>query len=659
MAHVMRGVLSENLIEVFGIIISVFLIFLIGISLFTSQSERGGEVGYSSMAREIATIIDRVAAEAGSAKIEMTLTRGLPADVTVGNHEVVLSWEGKKKAGAAFSAPTGLDEQTVKSASSLCIVKSRSDKRIIVQDGDCKCMVGDQKCDASCVVDGICDPACVKNETDYICLPACVEGGDGVCDQDCVSPIADWVWDKDCAKTDGICDPDSNRIQDKVCDIDCLKNQTDGHCDPECTKERDSNGDGMEDSRDGICDLDCIHEKITRTQEGFVFDSSAIKDGICDLDCADRGDVCDPDCPDFMEQCNPCASTGETADGKPCCSGLTPCASSNVCSVTCCGNGVCEEKGQWPLDYHPKNWENPCTCQQDCAGNCPRPGADCETGNFTSGICYMNLMGEFYSGKIEVCSDAVRDFLDRRMWDINEVADTTLSTGPPMGWGFDDSRYSGDVCSKLQFATTTIVANEGYNQTDRIACCESMQRQQGASCDEATLIDESACGLGFCADHSTALYSIMRRLGVPAKDLWVTYTLSGDTCRPHAFVVHRCNTSLESRLVLDECAGRDGQWIALDATGHFIAPMSGLGCRTMCLWWNENGFYFEQEGKINDQEGWAYSQSAKCSATTWEGGETCTDNAGTAFPCQFNDYCSKNNLPCTDFCTNRGIKCKW
>lgn len=659
MASWCKGIMSENIIEVFGIIISVFLIFLIGIGLFTSQSERGAEVGYSAAARRIAVAIDRTAAEAGSAKMEVVMERGLPSDVAIKANEVILSWDGKKKAGAAFSAPTGLEEQLIESPSVLCITKSRNDRRIVVQDGECKCNIGDGRCDASCVVDGICDPACVKQEQDYICLPACVKGDDKICDADCISAIQDWVWDRDCAAPDGTCDPDSNRQRDEVCDPDCLGNQTDGFCDPECILEKDKNGDGFEDVPDGICDLDCIHEKINKTADGFTLLGSPIKDGICDLDCTSRSDVCDPDCPDHMRECSPCAAEGEKADGKPCCAGLTDCPTSNICSQTCCGNGVCEGRSQWDVAYHPKNWENPCTCQQDCPGNCPMPSGQCSAGPFTSGICYPNLLGQFYSGKIEICSDAVKDFLDRRMWDINEVAETTLRAPPPLGWGFDGTRYC-DACNRLQTATNTINANEAYNMSDGIACCETIQQTRGCACmDEATATDASACGIGFCGDHSTALYSIFRRLGVPSKDLWVTMTISGADCRGHAFVILRCNTSLESRLVLDECKARNGEWIALDATGHFIRPMSQIGCRTMCVWWNENGLYAEQEGRTSAGEGWAYNLSATCSASTWEGGESCRISNTMTYSCQFNDYCSKNNLACTDFCTDAGVTCKW
>jgi hypothetical protein len=758
-----KGIISENLVDVFGIVISVFLIFLIGISLFTSQTERGGEAGYASMARQIAVIIDRVAAEAGSARMEYVMIRGLPADVTVGSREVVLSRENARKAGASFSAPTGMEEQVIKNPSSLCVVKSRNDKKIIVQGGTCKCTTNDNRCDASCVVDGICDPACIKNEKDYICLPACAAGGDGICDSDCISQAEDWVWDPDCAKPDGVCDPDSDGLTDGVCDPDCLKNQTDGLCDPECIKNRDRDGNGVEDDRDGICDLDCLSSTNVVAETGIVtrhnvtcnpanaahrqclgdsvyicgryegtckggcgqpsndqtrgagchvpadpnFNQSDVmscccfsdgtckteirsvcivgggyafandsgycvpdretrirmeyaKDGVCDLDCADRRDVCDPDCPDYMEQCSPCAVEGMPADGKPCCSGLIPCASSNICSVTCCGNGACEPRADWLETYHPKNWENPCTCSQDCPGVCPRPAGDdsCSAGPFTSGICYEDLMGAFYGGKIEICSDAVKDFLDRRMWDINEVAATTLRAKPPLGWGFDDTRYCGDACGRLQTTATTIEANEAYNLSDATACCESMVREKGCAC-LSTVVEETACGIGFCGDHSIALYSIIRRLGTPSKDVWVTYTISGSNCRPHAFVVYRCNTSLDPRLVLDECRGRDGQWLALDATGHFIKPMSEIGCRVMCLWWNENGYYFRQEGRIDADEGWAYNQTATCSPSTWEGGESCQANDGSVMSCQFNDYCKRNNLPCTDFCAAEGVRCRW
>jgi len=784
LAGAKKGILSEHLIDVFGIIISVFLIFLIGISLFTRQAESGTESAYASMARQVASAVDRVAAEAGSARIEQAMTRGLPVDVLVSSREVVLSWAGERKAGASFSAPTGLEEQRLSNPASLCIVKSRNDRRIVVQSGPCKCVTNDRRCDASCVVDGICDPACMTGSKDYICLPACSKGGDGICDPDCISAAEDWYWDPDCALADGICDPDSNGVQDGVCDPDCRKSRS--VCDPEC-KPTDANGDKIEDKADGSCYVGCndnpelvssiseeqgynivanytcesgignketwrcggekliyscgeyiltggygadnycvhrywgevvdtaMHKQLSTSErqryinetypqmmnsEVCCCDKSGkcgknvtyidcirsgkqsyepsheyckglesakngtqktvinlLADGICDLDCADRADVCDPDCPDYLSKCRPCAAEGEAAAGRPCCSGLVQCPSSGLCAKTCCGNGACEARQQWNETAHPRNWENPCTCPGDCPGVCPWADS-CTAGPFTSGICYQNLMGSFYGGKIEVCADAVKDFLDRRMWSMNEVAATTLRVGPPLGWGFDDTRYCGDACGRLQAATTTIEANEAYNSSEGAACCSSMVQQRGCACN-AGFTDSTACGVGFCGDHSTALYSILRRLGVPSEDLWVTYTISGTECRPHAFVVMRCNASLEPRLLLDECQGRNGEWLAMDATGHFIRPMSSIGCRIMCLWWNELGLYAQQEGATGPAEGWAYNQSAKCSSSTWEGKETCVAADGAKFSCQFNDYCSSNGLACKDFCKEEGIACKW
>src|SRR3989338_4945238 len=61
----------------------------------------------------------------------------------------------------------------------------------------------------------------------------------------------------------------------------------------------------------------------------------------------------------------------------------------------------------------------------------------------------------------------------------------------------------------------------------------------------------------------------------------------------HAWVVMKCDPSLKSnaRLWPTICNSNEGQWISVDATRHFVAPLSQTPCVSLSIFWNDKGIY--------------------------------------------------------------------
>ena len=461
-------------------------------------------------------------------------------------------------------------------------------------------------------------------------------------------------------------------------------------------------------------------------------------DGVCDLDCNQTNNICDPDCKKDEDCIFRCALEGESCADMPCCpeSGATCCPGTNICSLDCRDNNICETKDMWGLDNETK-WENYYTCPGDCQANvnptgpsytefsdgvcdrvvdticdledcgrklgevgdlniykqtywlcdpdcsadfgvCPYSNTrdqsiadgicvqvedgvcdpDCATDNkncdpdccpFNSATscpsspgCYCpirvdrkdfskspyftntqdtnchNHEPHWTENVIEICSQEAIEFLDRRGWDIKQVAESIKSPAPG-GWAFDGSRYTSIITEGIQKASKTIHANEIYTKAGSSCCCKA---------DECSIIPDytgdECCGVGFCGDHATALLSILRTLGVPAKDVFATFTsdFSGTKKIRHAFVVYRCDPSLPYYLKLDECEGNWNKWLIIDATHHSIQPLEGSSaCSHMCIWYNDYGAYPTINstihgfgGKISDTQGHPFPPDTGCTA---------------------------------------------
>ncbi|MBI4173428.1 MAG: hypothetical protein HY519_01795 [Candidatus Aenigmarchaeota archaeon] len=185
----MRGIISENLISAFALVISVVLIFLIAQVLLSGQTEYGTETAYRNAAKDLASVIDRARAEAGSAAIQFSLPKGLKGNLTVARRQVALTYfagGGVKEVVARFSGQTA-GSYSFQDPEQLCVLGLRAAQAVILGEGRCACSAFDGVCNLGCVISGVCDQDCKPyvNARDGICFEGCTRAADGICDPDC------------------------------------------------------------------------------------------------------------------------------------------------------------------------------------------------------------------------------------------------------------------------------------------------------------------------------------------------------------------------------------------------------------------------------------------------------------------------------------------
>ena len=311
-------VISETILVAFGVIISFILLSSLASMIFRGQSESAQESALAFVAKDIASVIDNFAGEAGSVQMTYKIPKGMKVNVTIDYKRVNVT-AGKNKYIATFSALTHTKSYTLEAPNEICIVKNQNDMRISLTKGKCRCEMSNNACEPACIANDVCDPTCNRhNVEDNVCDIRCSRVADGICDRDCFTNDKDGVNEiRDCVNnfdtdsngrrktkdSDRICDGDSHLVEDNICDTDCLNNGTSytGTCDPDCNKYDMQYNSGMYFSTDNYCDLDC----------GYGGSPIMIlsRDGVCDLDCAgpinpDTGDyydrianrICDPDC---------------------------------------------------------------------------------------------------------------------------------------------------------------------------------------------------------------------------------------------------------------------------------------------------------------------------------------------------------------------------
>ncbi len=308
------------------------------------------------------------------------------------------------------------------------------------------------------------------------------------------------------------------------------------------------------------------------------------------------GAASDPDCDGLDNGCawvcqGPCTSPSDAAD---CGTGHGPGGSSvggdNFCSTT--EDGVCDP------DCDLAKWKR---YDPDC--NVLNCALKVEKGGWTAGVCADD--GSVWSkGAIQVCDKATLDFLDRRGWDIGQVI-KNLMADTPDGWAFDFHRYyvpdkSAPESCDVQPASRTINTNENYMHPNR-ECCDVDDSMCGGVCQNIDVPRVTGCcGVGFCADHSSALLSILRTMGVPAYNVWSAFN------DHHAWIALQCDSSIENlgkygnykmyqngQFIFEECRNAgDGKWIAIDATWHetFTLPVAHH-CNLLKEFWNDDGRY--------------------------------------------------------------------
>jgi hypothetical protein len=341
-----------------------------------------------------------------------------------------------------------------------------------------------------------------------------------------------------------------------------------------------------------------------------------VSDGICDQDCNATTNICDPDCPNSPACQNICSKENEKAtDGSPCCTGLVACPGDNVCKkvsdpLACCGNGVCEGRPGTPNGWGPGNktrWETFYTCPKDCTVDPHTKLSSCQSGSFGKSMCYADVLDSqgnwigftpvWNDNIFGVCQPEIQKFLDRRNWDINELI-KTWTDKVPESWAWDIARYQ-DACNRMQSASLTVATNENYSSSAARCCGLS-----GAACDSDAQYSPQCLGVGFCIDHSTAVVSILRTLGVPAKDVYSVFELAKNSA--HAWVLLKCDQNEPENRQPTQCQGNWGKWLSIDATNHFVALLEQTQYTTVCLMWNDQGLYAQTEGKIDATSGYAY-----------------------------------------------------
>lgn len=646
----MKGsILSENILEITSVLISFVIIALVVQLVFSQQTTSVYESAYQSVSRDISTAIDRAVASGGSTAIQQDMPKGLKLNVLIDYKTVIVQY-GNYVVKNYFSGLTHSGSYNFSNPQTLCIVKTSNDNRVTITDKLCSCKTNDDVCDAECNIENICDPKCISDNKTGVCNPFCADKYKNECDTNCYSNEKTGVCEINCIKkdeTDGICSPDCNNVKKSVCDLDCYKkysNGVTGVCDPDCPsamegKIFEENGVKYKKA-DGICYTGCVNK--TSVSKSKI---TLASDGICDLDCNQTKNICDPDCPDSLACKNVCVKEGIKSEGDPCCEGLIQCPGDNVCrketTLSCCGNGICEGRPDTTNGWGPGNktkWETFYTCSQDCHTD-PGTKTGCVGGSgFDKGVCYRDILDQsgrwigdepvWVSNLIQICNSDAQTFLDRRNWDIKEVI-KSISSPVPEGWAWDGSRYR-DACNRMVNAQTNVFANENYSSDIAMCCSDS------AFCDPRATYDSNVAancnGVGYCADHAIALFSILRTLGVPADHLYILFS-GGEGSSRHAWVVMKCDSSLRANLQPTECQGNDGKWLSLDATGHFVKLLDETPYNILCLFWNDNGIYAQNKGKIDATHGYAYPIDVRCSTTDMN------NCAGRHSDCEYDKLC--------------------
>ena len=504
--------------------------------------------------------------------------------------------------------------------------------------------INDGSCDLDCYVEGskVCDPDCKpkdenndkeEDQKDGLCYAACVN----YTYNNIKFLLPDGICDKDCEEENKICDPDCTK--DKDCEMQCAK------LGENCSQLQPCPGAGICCPGDKIVRKNCCGNGICEIKEMWLpanetkwenfytcrEDCTNLNDSVCAkvLRTTESNFGCDADCLNKFNRfgasnymfCDPeCSWHRFNANG------ICPYRDRNDQSIQ---DGICLEIEDNTCDPDCVNFTTKCDpdcCPFNSNSPCPSsPGCYCEErvkkGSFTGAFWFSETSNnpncnqhepQITNGVIEVCSQEAINFLNRRGWDIKELAKSILAPTPE-GFSFDFSRYITITREGVQKASKTLKANDEYNLS--LSCCCTSDCPC-AECEQTDL----CCGIGFCGDHAVAILSALRTLGVPAKDVFATFTGSAPGCGRHSFVVYKCDPDLPENLKLEECNGNWNEWLIIDATAHVIKPLRNSGeCENMCIWFNDYGPYPTIDpsihgfgGKLGANTGRPFPQETGC-----------------------------------------------
>ena len=430
------------------------------------------------------------------------------------------------------------------------------------------------------------------------------------CPQDCtafnINPKSDgWNAGNHIHTGDSICDG----TKDSICDVvDCTVSsgygigtwtnagESDNYlfCDPDCSLHP---GCPHADSRDQA------------VQDGFCLQT---KNDGCDPDCSNNTKICDPDC---------CAFNSKSA-----------CPTSPGCY---------------------------CPVRVNMSDNFKKAPALYDTN-----ADLANQKVYWTDNVLEICSDSAIKYLDRRGWDIKQV-EKEITMPDPLGFAFDSSRYdtirnSQGKCtpqeegSFVQKASKTIDANEAYNMTDNVCCAYYC----GKGCENAKYTGTLCDGIGFCGDHSPAMLTILRTLGVPAYDVYAGFARSMNPQFSHAYVIYFCDPSLPENLKMAACSGNENKWLRVDATHHKIELFEGTQfCDHFCIAYNDYGVFAQINatkygfgGAYDSTTGYAFPMKGMSGAAS-----SGSLNSVRGLNCQPDPACLLNRVSPPGLCTSLGL----
>jgi hypothetical protein len=131
----------------------------------------------------------------------------------------------------------------------------------------------------------------------------------------------------------------------------------------------------------------------------------------------------------------------------------------------------------------------------------------------------------------------------------------------------------------------------------------------------------------------------------------MTFEMQGGNCGRHAFVIMKCDTSLKNnpKLWPTKCNGNEGQWISVDATRFFVAPLRDTPCISLGLFWNDKGIYpltygALQDGPSGQKRGYVHPTDAICNTAGELTEEQCKNDELVEH--HFDELCSPYNVEC-------------
>jgi len=349
-----------------------------------------------SVVEKLKSVIDKANSYPDDAEFTIKLKNPLIYRAEVNNNKIVFYFPklNVKREMYFFSPNINIVPSSFETSGVIQVYKKNNNLYITPK---LKCNLSDDKCDPGCIVLGLCDKACYKENVYDVCNPYCLDrnhdgkinryDSDNVCDPDCYNNFKNKFYDVDCLDdNDGICDPDTNNIKDGFCDRDCLG--TNGVCDPDCD----------------VYDADCPHKGngICEPLRGENCENDA------NCSCSSKGKICKASCGPFIAD----KKTDEWGcvdknmiknEGEPC-SADCECNTSLICDSRFKTYHCCPENSYYNESIGCVNYkeDGKCITEEPFSENCENSIKDCNCKTLHLGDCCVDCVGALENG----CCDA-------------------------------------------------------------------------------------------------------------------------------------------------------------------------------------------------------------------------------------------------------------